>query len=146
VFAEQAKKAGVEIRQNRIDPSSFFSPGQGFATRPFATSIYTTGTNSLATFYLASLVPGAPYNETGWGSPEDDNMLYAALAQTDETKAATLWHDVQQRQFDGGGYLIPANINYLDGYGLGVRGIKTTSAMNCNNFDFASAWLDRSST
>jgi len=94
VFAEQAKKAGVEIRQNRIDPSSFFSPGQGFATRPFATSIYTTGTNSLATFYLASLVPGAPYNETGWGSPEDDNMLYAALAQTDETKAAALWHDV----------------------------------------------------
>ena len=45
-----------------------------------------------------------------------------------------------------GGYLIPANINYLDGYGLGVRGIKTTSAMNCNNFDFASAWLDRLST
>ena len=33
-----------------------------------------------------------------------------------------------------------------DGYGLGVRGIKTTPAMNCNNFDFASAWLDRLST
>lgn len=141
LFAEQAKAAGLTIKLNTIDPATFFTPAAAVFERPFATSFYATGTNSTALYYLATALQGAIYNECHFGSPADDAMLYAALKEKDETKATTLWHDVQVRHADFGGYLIPANFNYVDAYATTVRGIQTTSAMTCDNFNFKTAWL-----
>ena len=141
LFASQAKKAGVTVNVKTFDPSSFYTPAGGYQTRPFATNYYTTGVNSLPAYYLLGLVTGGPYNDTHWGSPKEDALLYDALAELDKTKAAEKWMAVQKAQFDDGGYLIPQNVNWLDAYAPNVRGIPTTEAMNCNNFDFGPAWI-----
>ena len=141
LFASQAKKAGVTVNVKTFDPSSFYTPAGGYQTRPFATNYYTTGVNSLPAYYLLGLVTGGPYNDTHWGSPKEDALLYDALAELDKTKAAEKWMAVQKAQFDDGGYLIPQNVNWLDAYAPNVRGIQTTEAMNCNNFDFGPAWI-----
>jgi peptide/nickel transport system substrate-binding protein len=141
LYAQQAKRAGVDVKVTRADPASYYTPAGGYQTRPFSTNYYTTGINSLATFYLLGLVTGGPYNDTHWGSPADDALLYDALGELDDAKATQKWEEVQKAQVDRGGYIIPQNINWLDAYAPKVRGLQTTKAMNCNNFDFGSAWI-----
>lgn len=141
LFAQQAKAAGLNIKLNTIDPSVFFTPAAAVFERPFATSFYATGLNSIPVLYMVSALKGAIYNECHFGSSGDDTMVFKALKETDEAKAKTYWHDVQQRQIDFGGYIVPANFNYIDAYSPQVRGIQTTSALNCDNFNFKTAWL-----
>jgi peptide/nickel transport system substrate-binding protein len=141
LFAQQAKAAGIDVRVSQTDPGSFFTTAGGFAVNPFRTSFYNTGVNSLAIYYLLTQVPGGAYNETTYGSTSSNNAIYAAMAETDPTKAADKWHAVQELQARTGGYLIPQNFNWLDAYSTKVRGIQTTPAMNCDNFNFKTAWL-----
>jgi hypothetical protein len=63
------------------------------------------------------------------------------MAETDEAKAADKWHAVQELQAAQGGYIIVANVDYVDAYSSKVRGIETTSAGDLNNFTFRSGWL-----
>ncbi|MFE7422170.1 ABC transporter substrate-binding protein [Rhodococcus sp. NPDC057529] len=142
LFKEQAKKAGIDVTVNQSDPSTYFTPAGGYQTRPFSMELWTNGVNSLTLFYLLDLVEGAPFQVSYWGSPEHDELAYAAMAEKDEARAAQKWHDVQVLQHNEGGTLNYANYNWLDGYGLGVRGTKTTNAGPCNNFDFSSTWLE----
>ena len=141
LFASQATLAGVKVNVKTFDPASFYTPAGGYQIRPFATNYYTTGVNSLAAYYLLGLVTGGPYNDTHWGSPKEDALLYDALGELDKTKAAAKWTAVQKAQLDAGGYIIPQNVNWLDAYSPNVRGVQTTEAMNCNNFDFGPAWI-----
>ncbi len=144
LFAQQAKAAGLNIKLNTIDPSVFFTPAASVFERPFATSFYATGVNSIALYYLATALKGGIYNECHFGSPQDDALIFKALKELDDAKAKASWEDVQKRQVDFGGYIVPANFNYLDAYSPQVRGIQTTSALNCDNFNFKTAWLNKS--
>ncbi len=141
LFAQQAKAAGIDVRVRQTDPGSFFTTAGGFTVNPFRTSFYNTGTNSLAIYYLLAQIPGGAYNETRYGSASSDAVIYSALKETDPTAAITKWHDVQELQAKTGGYIIPQNFNWLDAYSTKVRGIQTTPAMNCDNFNFKTAWL-----
>ena len=142
LFAQQAKKAGVTVNLNQMDPTTYYTDTAGYLSRPFSTNFFTSGVNSLAVYHLLALFPSGPYNDTHWGSDGDNALLFDALRETDTGKANDKWHAVQKRQFDSGGYIVPANINWLDFYAPKVRGIQTTPAMNCNNFDFATAWIE----
>jgi peptide/nickel transport system substrate-binding protein len=144
LFAQDAKAAGVTITLDTIDPSTYFTPAEGVFERPFATSFYAQGLNSLPLYYTVSALPGGIYNETHFGTPSQVKQVAAALAETDDTKAEQLWLDVQNTQIDQGGYIVPSNFNYVDGYGSTVRGIQTTSNMNCDNFNFKTAWFPAS--
>ena len=144
LFSQQAKAAGVKIKLNTIDPSTFFTSAAAVFERPFATSFYSIGLNSVPVLYMVSSLRGGIYNECHFGSASDDTMIFKALKETDNAKAATYWHEVQQRQVDFGGYIVPANFNYIDAYSKQVRGIQTTSALNCDAFNFKTAWLDKS--
>jgi peptide/nickel transport system substrate-binding protein len=144
LFAQDAKAAGVTITLDTIDPSVYFTPAEGVFERPFATSFYAQGLNSLPLYYTVSALPGGIYNETHFGTPSQVKQVAAALAETDDTKAEQLWLDVQNTQIDQGGYIVPSNFNYVDGYGSTVRGIQTTSNMNCDNFNFKTAWFPAS--
>ena len=141
LFATQAKAAGLDVTVNVQDPASFYTPAGGYQTRPFGTNYYSTGVNSLAAFYLLGLVTGGPYNDTHWGSPRDDTLVFDALGELDDAKATDKWLQVQQAQVQRGGYLIPQNFNWLDAYSPRTRGVQTTSAMNCDNFKFGPAWI-----
>lgn len=141
IYAQQAKAAGVEIELKVVDPAVFYAPGQGMFERPYSVTYFGQGMNSLANFYASALMKGGVYNESHWGSPEDDALLFAALGEKDPAKAADKWHAVQQKQLDEGPYVIPANFNWVDGYSPKVRGVQTTSANNCDNYVFCGGWL-----
>lgn len=142
IYAQQAKAAGVEIELKVVDPAVYFAPGQGIFERPYSITYFGQGMNSLANFYVSALMAGGVYNESHFGSPEDDALLFAALAETDPAKAADKWHAVQKKHLEEGPYVIPANFNWVDGYGLNVRGVQTTAANNCDNYVFCGGWLE----
>jgi peptide/nickel transport system substrate-binding protein len=144
LFAQDAKAAGVSVKLNTIDPATFFTPAEGVFERPFAVSYYATGLNSLPLYYSVAGLPGGIYNETHFGTPAQVKQIAAALKEQDDAKAEQLWLDVQQTQITDGGYIVPSNFNYVDAYGLKVRGIQTTSNMNCDNFNFKTAWVAKS--
>jgi peptide/nickel transport system substrate-binding protein len=141
IYAQQAKLAGVDITLKVGDPASYFAPGQGIFERPYAVTYFGQGMNSLANFYVSALVAGGPANESHWGSPEDDKLVFAALSEIDPAKAAEKWHVVQQKQLDQGPYVIPANYNWVDGYSTKLRGVQTTSSNNCDNYVFSGGWF-----
>lgn len=141
VFSQQAKAAGVEVTLKTNDPAVYFAPGQGIFERPLGVTYFGQGMNSLANFYTSALVANGVYNESHWGSAQDDALLFSALAETDASKAAEKWLAVQQKQLDEGPYIIPANFNWLDGYSPKLRGLKTTASNNCDNFNFTDGWF-----
>jgi len=80
---------------------------------------------ALGGFYLDALAPHGEYPETGWGvRAGQETLIDDALGETDPAKAQIKWHAVQEQQAQQGGYLIPANPNYLDAYASHVRGYR----------------------
>jgi peptide/nickel transport system substrate-binding protein len=141
LFKSQAAKAGIDVNVRQNDPSTYFTPAGGYQQRPFSMELWTNGVNSLTLFYLADLLQSSPFQVSYWGTPEHDALAYAAMAEKDEARAAQKWHDVQLLQHNEGGTLNYVNYNWLDGYGLNVRGAKTTEAGPCNNWDFSTVWF-----
>jgi peptide/nickel transport system substrate-binding protein len=144
LYAQQAKDGGVNINVKVVDPSIYYSassPGGNYLLKTFSINNWTTETSSMALFYLSALYKDAPYNETHWTSPAADQLLFDALADTNDASAEQKWHAVQEKQFNEGGYIITNNFNWLDAYAPKVRGIHTTSAGPCNYYDFKRAWL-----
>jgi len=145
LWAEQAAQIGVSVQLKQISPSQYYTtaaPGYATNQRPFSVNYWNVLPPSLAGFYLEALNAKAPFNETGWGlKPGQDTLFNEAVAEMNPGKAAEKWHAVQEQQATQGGYLIVANNNYLDAYGLNVHGIETTSAGNNNNYTYYKAWL-----
>lgn len=142
LLQQQAKAAGVTIDIERYTPAEFYTPQAGFFTRDFSITFFSTGVNSLAVFYLSSMVPAGPYNESHFGGDAAaSKLVFDAIGEIDEGKAAEKWHAVQEQQVKDGPYIIPATNNWLDAYGTNVRGAQTTTAFSCNYYDFSGAWL-----
>lgn len=145
LFKQDARAAGVTVNINQIAPATYYTSAQGFLTRDFSVTSYNTGVNSLATFYLTAMTANGPYNESHWGTKtafgSKNALLFEALGEVDTAKAADKWHAVQEQESSEGPYIIPANTNWVDAYSPSVRGVQTTTALNCANFDFSGAWL-----
>jgi peptide/nickel transport system substrate-binding protein len=145
-YAGQAAAAGLKVNVKNENTSEYYTPTDGYLTRPFSMDAFTNGVNSLPMFYLNSLLPGAPFSDTHWGvnNPQANKLLAEAVAELDTTKATEKWHAVQELQYNEGGILVLCNYNWLDGYSRKVRGVKTTNAGLCDNFVFSGGWLDQS--
>jgi peptide/nickel transport system substrate-binding protein len=142
LYQQQAKAAGVQVRINRIDPGTYFSvtPGR-WLSYPFSATFWVNGTASLSLYYLNVLSKDAPYNETGWKQPAADKLLQEAIGTVDEGQAQQKWRDVQQLQFDEGGYLVYANQAYVDGLAKQVNGLEPSKSAWLSGFELHNAWL-----
>jgi peptide/nickel transport system substrate-binding protein len=142
LYQQQAKQAGVNVKLNRIDPGTYFSvtPGR-WLSYPFSATFWVNGTASLALFYLNALSSSAPYNETKWKDPAADKLLYDAIGTVDAGKAQEKWNAVQKLQFDQGGYLIYANMSYVDGLAKNVNGLEPSKSAWVSGYGLHNAWL-----
>ena len=108
----------------------------------FAQSFWTFG--SLGLFYEQALLSDAVWNETHCRDPAFDKLIRDAQAASDETEAKALWQQVQQIQYDEGGYIVWANGE------LARRACTTTSRasrpngwFNLGGYDYRNVWFDR---
>src|SRR3954447_11396762 len=122
VFASQAKDAGVTITVKN-DPNYY-----GDAYLKLAFSVDFWGTRGYLNQVQQGSLPTSPYNETHWppksGTGSDFGDLYKqALAETDSSKRIDIEHQMQQYEYDLGGYIIPYFNSLIDGHSSQVAGL-----------------------
>jgi len=122
VFASQAKAAGVNVTVKN-DPNYY---GDSYLKLPFSVDFW--GTRGYLNQVQQGSLPNSPYNETHWppksGTGSNFESLYKqALAETDSNKRIDIQHQMQQYEYDLGGYIIPYFNALIDGYGSGVTGL-----------------------
>ena len=86
-----------------------------------AFSIDFWGTRSYLNQVQQGSLPNSPYNETHWppksGTGSNFGSLYnQALATTDAATRVQIEHQMQQTEYDAGGYIIPFFGGLIDGY------------------------------
>ena len=133
VLQQQAKLAGVTINLKTVDPTTFFGPN--YLHWAFSQDFYNYSP------YLAqvaqSLLPTSPFNETHWHLPKSIKLYHQANATADAATRKQIEHEMQQIDFNEGGYIIPAFIDALDAYSTKITGYSAAKVgQPLSDFDF----------
>ncbi len=140
LFAQQAKDAGITVEIKKVPPASYFDPSIGYLQYDFSSTFLVSP--SIPFVYLANLVSTSPFNESHVSDPAFDAKVTAALGTTDRTEAAAKWAEVQQAQFDGGGYIIPAIGSTFNAWTARIGGAKHTSAAYLGLVGLRDIWVN----
>jgi peptide/nickel transport system substrate-binding protein len=134
VFANQASAAGVKI--NVINDPNYY--GNQYLKLAFSIDFW--GTRAYLNQVQQGSLPNSPYNETHWppksGTGSNFVSLYnQALATTDAAKRMAIEQEMQQAEYNAGGYIIPFFGGLIDGYAAKVKGLKPSKGtLNLDSF------------
>lgn len=142
-FADQAEQAGVTVNVRVLDGGTYW--GEEYTQRTFATSFW--GTRPYLNQVQVGSLRTATYPETHW-PPEDSNFeeLYLqALVETDDDARCEIIRQMQQQEYDEGGFIIPVFNNLLDAHTAQVKGfVPRPNVLNLDHFGrgFKNIWLE----
>jgi len=121
-FVQQMQAAGIKGAQLKVDPvASYYNPTILFTKMTFAQNIWAIG--SLNAFYSQALITGAPLGETHWHSKAYDALFYKAQGATNPKLAQQYWNQLQEIQYNQGGYIFWAEAHNVDGLAHNVAGL-----------------------
>ncbi|WP_168929588.1 ABC transporter substrate-binding protein [Nocardioides sp. GY 10127] len=119
VFAEQAKAAGVDVKITTLQTNAYF--GDRYLTYPLSMSSWSEPPSYLAQVAFSDL-KASTFKETHFEDAEFESLYKQANRQMDDAKRGDLKGQMQEIQFERGGYIIPAFINNVDAYTTNVVG------------------------
>ncbi len=140
LFAEMAKEAGVTVKIKKEDPNAYFDTSKIYTKLDFGQSFWTY--SSLALWYEQALLSDAIWNETHYRDKAYDALIREAQGATDEEAALDLWHQVQEVQYNEGGYIVWANLEILDAAANTVKGLEPSAWFNLGGWNYRDVWLD----
>ena len=143
VFATQAKAAGVTVNVKN-DPNYY---GDSYLKLAFSVDFW--GTRGYLNQVQQGSLPSSPYNETHWPPKSGDgsnfeDLYHQALAATNPAARIDIEHQMQQLEYDLGGYIIPFFGNLIDGYSSKVQGlVPSKGTLNLDSFGhgFRTIWF-----
>jgi peptide/nickel transport system substrate-binding protein len=119
VLAEQAKVAGVDIKVDNVPSGTFF--GKQYLSWPFAQDYYNYF--PYMSQVSQSMLASSPFNETNHKDPAYQKLYDQANAvASDSPQEKELLYQMQQYDFNQGGYIIPAYVDTLDAYSSKIGG------------------------
>ena len=138
VFAQQASAAGISVSVDDVTVNEFY--GTNYLKWPFAQDYW------FYNFYLPQVslatLPSAPFNETHWDNSRYNSLYAQAIATTDASLSTELAHEMQQIEYNEGGYIIPFFPPVIDGFGTNVGGLLPSKiGLSLNAYDFKGVWL-----
>jgi peptide/nickel transport system substrate-binding protein len=138
VFAQQASAAGISVSVDNVTVNDFF--GTNYLKWPFAQDYW------FYNFYLPQVslatLPTASFNETHWDNARYNSLYAEAIATVDDALRTEIAHEMQQVEYDEGGYIIPFFPPVIDGYGTNVGGLVPSKiGLSLNAYDFKNVWL-----
>jgi peptide/nickel transport system substrate-binding protein len=138
VLAQQASEAGISVDVDMVTVTDFY--GTNYLKWIFAQDYW------FYNFYLPQVslatLPDAPFNETHWDNSRYNSLYSQAIATTDTSLRTELAHEMQQIEYNEGGYIIPFFPPVVDGYGTNVGGlVPGKSGLSLNAYDFKGVWL-----
>lgn len=123
VLAEQAKAAGVTIKLNQVPSGTFF--GKQYLSWPLAQDYY--GYSPYLAQVAQCMLPTSPFNETHEANSRYISLYNAANATLDSATRQQIEYEMQTYDYNDGGYIIPAFIDFLDAYSTKITGYTTAS-------------------
>jgi peptide/nickel transport system substrate-binding protein len=85
----------------------------------------------------------SPTNESGWKNEKFDQLLVAARAETDESRRAQMYADLQTIIHDEGNIGIPFFMSSLDGHNKKLKGLSPIPLGGMMGYSFAEhVWLE----
>ena len=140
LFAQQASGAGVKVNLQTVPADAYFNSSLKYLKYPFASSFWTL--SSIPQWYGEALGKNAPYNETHYNDATFTKLLEEANAAKSPDQAQQLWSQVQETQWNQGGYAVWANVDNLDAAAANVQGIIPARAYSMGSpTGMADAWL-----
>ncbi|MGO1384616.1 MAG: ABC transporter substrate-binding protein [Arachnia sp.] len=139
LFSQQAKLAGVGVRVNKVDSSTFY--GEQYLQWPFAQDFWATR-NYIPQAAQSSLA-SSPYNETHFDDPEFEDLIKRARAEVDTDTRNDLVRQAQQIEFDTGGFIIWGFKEQVDAYSQFVEGLVPSRDLPMSSFLFKRARLTK---
>jgi peptide/nickel transport system substrate-binding protein len=138
VLAQQAGAAGITVNVSNVTVNDFY--GSNYLKWQFAQDYW------FYNFYLPQVslatLPSAPFNETHWDNSRYNSLYSQAIATVDDSLRTELAHEMQQIEYDEGGYIIPFFPPVIDGYGTNVGGIVPSRiGLSLNAYNFKGVWL-----
>jgi peptide/nickel transport system substrate-binding protein len=140
LFAEMAKDAGVTVNVKKEDPNAYFDTSKIYTKLDFAQSYWTY--TSLGIWYEQALLSSGIWNETHWRDPAFDELIRAAQAATTEEEGIELWRQVQEIQYNEGGYIVWVNLEIIDAAANYVQGVVPSAWFNLGGWNYRDVWLD----
>jgi peptide/nickel transport system substrate-binding protein len=137
VFAEQARAAGVNIKVNKVEPGVFF--GDQYIKWPFAVDYWPP--NGFFDQTRASSRPDSIWNETHFDDKEFNDLYDQAVRELDEDKRCEIAYQMQEIQYERGGYIIWGFGNLVDAYSTKFTGLKPSRASNLGSYSFRTVSL-----
>ena len=132
LFAQQAKKAGVDVKVTKVDGSVFF--GDQYLSWPFAQSFY--GTRNYIPQAEGCATSNAPFNETHFYNPTFDGLIKDAETTLDADKRRTLLQDAQEIEWNEGGIILWAFTDQVDAYSDSVTNVQESLTGPLTGFQF----------
>ena len=138
VLAQQASEAGISVSVDDVTVNEFY--GSNYLSWQFAQDYW------FYNFYLPQVslatLPTAPFNETHWDNSRYNSLYAQAIATTDIALRTELAHEMQQIEYNEGGYIIPFFPPVIDGFGTNVGGLAPSKiGLSLNAYDFKNVWL-----
>lgn len=139
VFAQAAKDAGVSLQVKKVDQSTFYS--QNYAQDPIFSTVWTS-TATMDQIIAENSLADSPYNETQETRPEIAQLFEQAQGTEDEQQRTDLIKQIQQFQWEDGGYIFPAFPDQIDASSQAVQGaLADTSGQSFAQFNMKAMWL-----
>jgi peptide/nickel transport system substrate-binding protein len=140
VLAQQAKAAGVTINLSTVPSSSFF--GKGYLHYTFAQDYWDY--NPYLSQVAQATLPDSPFNETHFNDPTYISLYNPANATLDVAKRTDICHQMQQIDFNQGGYIIAAYNKIVDLMSTKVNGFPSGAGggIPLGNCSWETAWLE----
>jgi peptide/nickel transport system substrate-binding protein len=124
VYAGQANDAGINVKTSVEDPATYFAAD--YLSYPFFVSLgfgsypYLINVNTF-------MLPTSLYPETSFDDPQYLKLYNQAVATLDDGKRAEIEHEMQQIEYDRGGYLLWAWPDQLSVVSNRFAGLETTN-------------------
>jgi peptide/nickel transport system substrate-binding protein len=118
VFAEQARAAGVTVSLQNVPAGTFFGPD--YLSWNFSQDYYSYF--PYLTQVAQSMLPGSPFNETHTDNASYNRLYQQANATARPGLRKEIEYEMQQYDFNEGGYIIPAFTDTLDAYSTKITG------------------------
>jgi peptide/nickel transport system substrate-binding protein len=133
VLAAQAKAAGVTVKLSNVPAGVFFGPN--YLKWTFGQDYYNYYP------YLAqvaeSMLSASPFNETHTNNQHYTGLYNQANATASPTLRQEIIREMQNYDFNEGGYIVPAYIDVLDAYSEKITGYTAGKVgQPLSNFDF----------
>ena len=110
LYAESAKKAGIEINVVREPNDGYWS--DVWMKKAFC-MVYWGGRPTEDWMFSTAYSDGAPWNDSFWKHDRFNKLLVAARSELDEAKRRDMYVEMQKIVSDEGGVIVPMFNNYV---------------------------------